>query len=93
MHNSHPLIQNLAKWGMKIDTVSLVCWREEEDGGHLLFKCKTAKHVWQLMLMEKDLAILATMSSPWEGTDFIMKSREESCLKKMVTHVWFLWSE
>jgi hypothetical protein len=43
-HNSHPLRRNLARHGMKIDTVYPVCGagRQEEDGGHIFFNCKLA---------------------------------------------------
>lgn len=56
-HNSHPLRRNFARRGMKLDTVCPVCGRQEEDGAHLFFKCKTAKPVWQLMLMERGAGI------------------------------------
>jgi hypothetical protein len=34
---------------MELDTKCLVCERDSEDGGHLFFKCKLAKQVWNLL--------------------------------------------
>jgi hypothetical protein len=45
---------------MEIDIVCPVCARSSEDGGHLFFKCKLAKQVWNLLAMEdkrKKLAV------------------------------------
>lgn len=65
-HNSHPLRCNIARRGMRIDTVCPVCGREEEDGAHLFFKWKLARNVWQLLSLEGDRVALANLSTPAE---------------------------
>lgn len=45
-HNTLAVRGNLAHREMKICTKCVVCNRDHEDGGHLLFKCKSAKAVW-----------------------------------------------
>lgn len=43
--NSIALRCNLKRRGMKIDTLCVQCGRFDEDGAHLFFKCKQARHI------------------------------------------------
>ena len=56
-HNSLPVRRNVARRGIKHDTVCPVCKRLDEDCGDLFFKCKYARQCWRLMNME-DLRII-----------------------------------
>ena len=67
-HNSHPLRCNLARRGMKIDTIFPIC-RKDEDGGHLFFKCKYAKTVWRDICLEHERGHLSPFAFPM-GCDF-----------------------
>ena len=37
-HNSHPVKANIARHVIKLDTICPMCWRLDEDGGHLFFQ-------------------------------------------------------
>jgi hypothetical protein len=42
-HNSMPLKREIQSRGMDIDTCCPVCWRMDEDAGHMLLKCKNSR--------------------------------------------------
>jgi hypothetical protein len=90
--NSHPLRRNLARRGMKLDTKCPVCSRLDEDGGHLFFKCKLAKHVWCELKLEKEWDELKDLANARDVVDQIMKGMEERRLLMFIT-LWTLWSE
>lgn len=52
-HNSHP------RRGMNVDIRCPVCGEVGEDGGHLFFKCRLAKHIWRLLNLETEREALA----------------------------------
>jgi hypothetical protein len=76
---------------MEIDTVCPVCARSSEDGGHLFFKCKLAKQVWNLLAMEERRKTLAVQSSAIDVVSIILAERDEHAVL-MVTTLWFLWT-
>ena len=43
VHNSLAVWRNLARRGMKVDTLCPMCHRFDEDPVHLFFKCKAVK--------------------------------------------------
>jgi len=47
--NSLAMCTNLKRRGMDVETDCLVCHRMDEDGGHLVFKCKYVKQIWRQM--------------------------------------------
>jgi hypothetical protein len=51
-HNSHRLQANLKHWKMKLDTKYLVRNRFDEDGGHLYFKCKGIRGIWDALKLQ-----------------------------------------
>lgn len=91
-HNSHPLRCNLARQGMKINTVCPVCNRLNEDGGHQFFKCKFAKKVWRELCLERERQNLSKMLSPWEVTSTIMQMKGNLQIIVVIL-MWFLWTE
>jgi hypothetical protein len=52
-HNSLAVRTVLQRRGMKIDTRCCMCGRFDEDGGHLLLKCKEVKEVWRELNLEE----------------------------------------
>jgi hypothetical protein len=52
-HNSGLQVKlNIARRGLDLNTPCPICSRFDEDTGHLCFKCKEARHGWQLLNME-----------------------------------------
>jgi hypothetical protein len=51
-HNSLPVRRNVARWGVKLDTICPICKRLDEDCGHIFFKYKYVKQCWRFMNME-----------------------------------------
>lgn len=44
-HNSHPMLRNVERIGVELDTTCIVCHRLQEDGGHLFLRCKEVKRM------------------------------------------------
>jgi hypothetical protein len=65
---------------------------DEEDGGHLFFKCKLARQVWQQMLLESQRATMGTLSSSREAMAFLLQQKEE-IQTQMVIILWSIWTE
>ena len=73
-HNSLPVRRNIARKGVKIDTVCPMCNCLDEDCGHLFFKCKRVKQCWRQMNLEnirvmleqcrKGTEVMSTKSKP-----------------------------
>lgn len=91
-HNSLPTLKKIRTRGMDIDTRCPCCCRLDEDGGHLFFKCKSAKSVWRDLLLEEERIVLAALQSPKEVLLQIWKWPEEKQLK-IITILWVLWTE
>jgi hypothetical protein len=51
-HNSLPTKLNIQRKRVDLDTRCPVCFRMDEDGGHLFLKCKLVKQVWRELLLE-----------------------------------------
>lgn len=62
-HNTLALRGNLKHRGMDIDTRCVMCGRFNEDAGHLFFKCKQAKKVWQELNLEEQRILLEQQPS------------------------------
>jgi len=62
-----------------------------EDGGHLFFKCKAAKQVWELLSMEGLRQNLAAQASARDTVAIILKEKEPIRTHAVVT-LWFLWT-
>ena len=69
-HNSLPVRRNLARRGVKTETVCPVCYRLDEDCGHLFFKCKMAKECWRMMNLEH---IRAELEQCRSGKETVMR--------------------
>lgn len=90
--NSHPLRSNLIRRGMQIDPKCLVCDRFDEDGGHLFFKCKTVRHIWNQLQLKTERVTLASKDSARSVVEFILQAQEEKIVT-MIFILWACWSE
>jgi hypothetical protein len=88
-YNSHPLRYNLARRGMHIDTCFVVCGRLGEDGAHLFFKCKLAKHIWRFLNLEAERALLASIPDAYGAVECILNQREPKRVLMVIT-LWFI---
>ncbi|KAI4987321.1 hypothetical protein ZWY2020_020121 [Hordeum vulgare] len=89
-HGSLALRSNLKKRGIPVeDTKCLFRGRAEEDGGHLLIKCKYAKVVWRALELEKERRDLQEIPSVYRALDYIWNLSE---IKRMhILTFWWLW--
>lgn len=53
VHNSLLVRRNLARRGVKEETICPMCSRLDEDCGYLFFKCKKVKECWRMLNMEE----------------------------------------
>jgi ribonuclease HI len=86
-HNSLPMRRNIARRGMSIDTRCPVCFRLDEDGGHLFFKCKQVKHCWRAMQMEDVRLSLVEKASGADVVKEVMKFDEQ----RRAATIYLLW--
>ena len=90
-HDSHPLYCKLVHRGMEIDPHCPVCGTDIEDGGHLLFRRKLAKQVWNLLALEDRRHRLATQFSAMDAVSIILSEKEEIAILMVIT-LWSLWT-
>ena len=74
-----------------IDTKCTVCQRNDEDCGHIFFKCKIVKSCWRLLDMEDIRSILVSCQS---GIETILKicKLEKINQMKVIVFLWRWWS-
>jgi hypothetical protein len=75
-----------------LDTKSLMCWKLDEDAGHLLFKYKFARGVWQELQMEEIREKLCKLCSGYEVFHAIWECTTPM-QTKIIRTLWILWSE
>jgi len=83
---------NLWRRGMKIDKSCVMCGRYDEDGAHLFFKCKPARHIWAELQLEEVRQELAEMLSAREVLEAILKL-EPGIQSRVITLLYIWWSE
>lgn len=69
-----------------------MCGRLDEDGGHLLLKCKEVKKVWQELNLEEIRCDLAEAGSAMEMMEKVLKL-EKSIQTTVALPLWFWWDE
>jgi hypothetical protein len=74
-HNSLPVRRNLARRGIKTDTLCPVCNRLDEDCSHIFFKFKYVKHCWRLLNMEEHRVMLLGCQSGKEIVHMIVSGK------------------
>ncbi|RLM75575.1 hypothetical protein C2845_PM15G11800 [Panicum miliaceum] len=77
---------------MEFDTKCVLCSRLTEDGGHLFFKCKHVRKIWESMQLEDQRRVLEGCCSSEEVTQQIMQMKEEIQMKAIVL-LWHWWNE
>jgi hypothetical protein len=90
-HNSLPVRRNLARRGVKLDTICPVCRRLDEDCGHIFFKCKFAKKCWRLLNMEDIRSELVSCQSGFEVINKVWMLQNETQIKVFI-FLWRWWS-
>jgi hypothetical protein len=90
-HNSLPVRRNLARRGIKTETVCPVCYRLDEDCGHLFFKCKRARECWRTMNLEHVRIELESCASGQETVLKILKLEQQE-QRKVIIWLWRWWS-
>ena len=83
---------NLKRRGMDIDTRCDVCYRFDEDGAHLFFKCKITEERWDTLGLSRKRDIFLSKRSAKEVIEALMSMKEEVRVKCCYT-LWMCWSE
>lgn len=91
VHDSHPLRYNLLRRGMKIDPICPVCGRDDENGGHLFFKCRLAKQTWNVLGLE-DMRQIMVMQNSLRDVMSVILSKDKETENLLVTALWFIWA-
>ncbi|WVZ50515.1 hypothetical protein U9M48_001761 [Paspalum notatum var. saurae] len=90
-HNSLPVKGNLARRGIKTDTLCPLCCRLDEDCGHLFLKCKLVKHSWRAMDLEHIRNELESCRSGKEAILRIMNLQKNE-MDRIFIGLWRWWS-
>ena len=72
-HSTLTFRRVLQRKGMKIDTNCCMCGRFDEDGGHLLFKCKNVKEAWRALNLEVVRCDLAQAETAMDMMEKVLK--------------------
>jgi hypothetical protein len=91
-HNTLALRKILQRRGMKLDTRCCMCGRLDEDGGHLLFKCKEVKKVWRELNLEQVRCRLSEAQSARQMMEMIFKMKGKEQLT-VIMLLWLWWGE
>ena len=91
-NNSLPLRMKLKRRGVDLDTRCPVCFRLDEDGGHIFFKCKAVRAFWRAVEMEDIRIMLESCPNAKWVIIQILKQEEETCIK-ICTLLWTWWLE
>jgi hypothetical protein len=90
LHNSLPTRRNIKRKHVELDTVYPMCYRADEDGGHLFLKCKKVKQVWRGLLMEDIRLSLVEAPNPLVMMESIPAlSREKLYLSCILMWDWW----
>jgi hypothetical protein len=91
VHDSLQVKMNIARRGVVLDTRCPVCWRFDEDPGHLFFKCKEGRLCWRLLNMEEIRIELMAQTSAKAVLEHIW-SFDVDCQSKIIIFMWCWWS-
>jgi ribonuclease HI len=86
-HDSVPHRCNIARKGIDIDPLCLVCGRLNDDGAHLFLKCKGVKQVWRRLGLEENRQAMLRCDGPKEMLNYIFKLDQS----KQIICVAVLW--
>ena len=82
----------LKRRGMKLDTRCCMCGWLDEDGAHLMLRCKEVKELWRELNLEDVRLDLIEECSPIQIMIKILKLPEEQQMT-VVTLLWLWWNE
>jgi hypothetical protein len=91
-HNRHPLHMNIARHGVELDTMCVVCNRLFEDGGHLFLRCKEAKACWRALKLDDVIIQLCACPSPLELLEHMFTLPVDTKMI-VVAILWCWWRE
>jgi hypothetical protein len=77
---------------MDLDTRCCMCNRFDEDGAHVLLKCKEARKVWQELNLEAVRCKLSEVRSAIEMMEMILALEAKTKLM-VITLLWLWWGE
>lgn len=89
-HNSLPLCTNLKHRGVEVDSVCPICKRLDEDGGHMLFKCKLVRHLWRDVGLEEVRTKCVQLHDSMEVLQTLLQGNEER-KALCVALIWSWW--
>src|SRR5438128_12634058 len=92
-HDSMQVKRNIARRGVKLDTLCPMCSRMDEDPCHLFFKCKKVKQCWRALQLERErerLSLLQECSA--KGVLRKIWSLGRSSQQKIILLMWCWWS-
>jgi hypothetical protein len=69
-----------------------MCGRFDEDGGHLLFKCKQVKEAWRALNLEVIRSELADSVLAMDMMEKVMKL-DQNTQTMVVLLLWLWWDE
>ncbi|KAE8813898.1 hypothetical protein D1007_08811 [Hordeum vulgare] len=87
-HNSLPVRRNLVKKGVRVDTICPVCHRFDEDGAHMLLKCKPVKKLWRELQLEEQRSAWAQFEDPRHLVESILQLQGT----KLLTAISLCWN-
>ncbi|GJM91514.1 hypothetical protein PR202_ga07890 [Eleusine coracana subsp. coracana] len=91
VHNNLAVGKNIARRGVKWETICPMCNRLDEDGGHLFLKCKAVKECWRLTNLEDVRVRLTNCRTSKETITEIWRLEADTQLKVWVL-LWRWWS-
>lgn len=71
-HNTLALCKVLQRRDLRLDPICCICGRQDEDGGHLLFKCKEVRKVWRELNLEEVTCQLANAGTAKEMMEMVL---------------------
>ena len=90
--NSLPLRINQKKRGMKVDTRCPLCWRLDEDGGHVFLKCKMVKPIWRQLQLEDIRTKLGECQDAMSVLEAMLNLNEAEKITTCCL-MWMWWAE
>jgi hypothetical protein len=82
--NSLPTRMNISRKRIDLDTRCPMCYRLNEDGGHLFLKCKSVKQVWRTLVLEEVRVSLFFFSRIHHGKVYQSHRRKPKKAKSML---------
>ncbi|KAM0847379.1 hypothetical protein ACQ4PT_055057 [Festuca glaucescens] len=89
-HDSLPHRCNIARRGVDLDPLCQVCHHLNDDGAHVLLRCKGVKQVWRRMALGKVRDKLLSCTGPKELVHSILKLEQGDKIKS-VALLWEWW--